>query len=80
MNAPSGSLIAYATSPGKTAADGSGKNGLYTQALLKNLSTPNITVMEMFQRVRVTVMKQSRDKQTPWESTSLRGNFYFKRR
>jgi hypothetical protein len=80
MNAPSGSLIAYATSPGKTAADGSGKNGLYTQALLKNLSTPDITVLEMFQRVRVMVMKQSRDKQTPWESTSLRGNFYFKRK
>jgi len=78
MNAPSGSLIAYATSPGKTAADGLGKNGLYTQALLKNLSNPNITILEMFQRVRVMVMKKSRDKQTPWESTSLRGNFYFK--
>jgi hypothetical protein len=40
MNAPSGSLIAYATSPGNTASDGKGKNGLYTSALLKYLTHP----------------------------------------
>jgi DNA topoisomerase-1 len=77
MNAPSGSLIAYATSPGTTASDGSGNNGLYTSALLKHLATPDITILEMFQRVRTTVMKESGDRQVPWESTSLRGNFYF---
>ena len=77
MNAPSGSLIAYATSPGTTASDGSGKNGLYTSALLKHLATPNITILEMFQQVRSTVMKESHDMQVPWESTSLKGNFYF---
>ncbi len=77
MNAPSGSLIAYATSPGTTASDGSGSNGLYTSALLKHLATPGITILEMFQRVRATVMEESGDRQVPWESTSLRGNFYF---
>ncbi|MCF6241720.1 MAG: caspase family protein [Bacteroidales bacterium] len=77
MNAPSGSLIAYATSPGTTASDGSGSNGLYTSALLKHLATPGITILEMFQRVRATVMEESEDRQVPWESTSLRGNFYF---
>ncbi len=77
MNAPSGSLIAYATSPGTTASDGSGQNGLYTSALLQHLSTPNITILEMFQQVRSTVMEKSGDIQVPWESTSLKGNFYF---
>jgi hypothetical protein len=77
MNAPSGSLIAYATSPGTTASDGSGQNGLYTSALLKHLATPNITILEMFQHVRSTVMEESHDTQVPWESTSLKGNFYF---
>ena len=77
MNAPSGSLIAYATSPGTTASDGTGKNGLYTSALLKHLTTPGITILEMFQRVRATVMEESGESQVPWESTSLRGNFYF---
>jgi len=79
MNAPSGSLIAYATSPGTTAADGSGRNGLYTSALLEHIQTPDITIEEVFKRVRTTVRQSSQSKQIPWESTSLEGNFYFKK-
>jgi uncharacterized caspase-like protein len=77
MNAPSGSLIAYSTAPGKTALDGRGKNSPYTSALLQHIGTPNITVIQMFQRVRSTVRNKSGNKQTPWESTSLGGDFYF---
>jgi len=79
MNAPSGSLVAYATSPGNTASDGSGSNGLYTSALLKHINSPNISILEMFQSVRKTVKEGSGGKQIPWESTSLEGNFYFKK-
>lgn len=78
MSAPSGSLIAYATSPGNTASDGKGSNGLYTSALLQHMQTPNITILEMFQKVRSTVRRKTNNDQTPWESTSLTGNFYFK--
>ncbi len=79
MNAPSGSLIAYATSPGSTAADGiAGENGVYTAALLRHMPTPGITIEEMFKQVRVVVERQSNGRQTPWESTSLKGRFYFK--
>jgi len=78
MNAPSGSLIAYATSPGNTASDGSAANGLYTSALLQHLNTPGLTIENVFKRVRTAVMEQSGGKQIPWESTSLTGNFYFK--
>ena len=77
MNAPSGSIIAYATSPGSTASDGTGSNGLYTSAILQHIQTPNITIEQMFKRVRSTIIDWSGDKQVPWESTSLRGNFYF---
>jgi uncharacterized caspase-like protein len=78
MNAPSGSLIAYSTAPGKTALDGGGgNNSPYTTALLEHIKTPNITVIEMFQGVRSAVIAKSENKQIPWESTSLRGNFYF---
>ncbi|MBL6445778.1 caspase family protein [Fulvivirga sp. 29W222] len=77
MNAPSGSLIAYATAPGKTASDGSGSNGLYTEALLKNLATPDLTILQVFQNVRKNVVDQSDQRQIPWESTSLIGDFYF---
>jgi hypothetical protein len=79
MNAPSGSIIAYATSPGTTASDGPGNNGLYTSAILKHITTGNITIEKMFKLVRATIMEESEGKQVPWESTSLRGDFYFKR-
>jgi uncharacterized caspase-like protein len=36
IQAARGSLIAYATAPGKKAADGSGRNGIYTQNLLQD--------------------------------------------
>lgn len=77
MNAPSGSLIAYSTAPGKTALDGEGRYSPYTEALLQHIETPNITIIQMFQRVRSQVAKVSQNKQTPWESTSLKGDFYF---
>ena len=79
MNAPSGSIIAYATSPGNTASDGTGSNGLYTSAILKHIQTPNITIEQMFKRVRSMILDRSDSKQVPWESTSLRGNFYFRK-
>jgi hypothetical protein len=78
MNAPSGTIIAYATSPGKTASDGTSKNGIYTEALLKYIKVPAMPIEEFFKNVRVEVEKKSKMMQTPWESTSLKGNFYFK--
>ena len=77
MNAPSGALIAYATAPGRTAGDGTGRNGVYTAALLDHIRTAGITIEQMFKRVRVTVEERTNKAQTPWESTSLRGEFYF---
>jgi len=77
MSAPRGSLIAYATAPGSTASDGSGKNGLYTSALLESIQIPDITITQMFQNVRNIVVQRSREQQTPWESTSLTADFYF---
>jgi hypothetical protein len=79
MNAPSGSLIAYATSPGSTASDGPGKNGLYTSSLLKFMNYQGLTILEVFQKVRSEVRTKSNNRQTPWESTSLEGNFYFRK-
>ena len=78
MNAPSGTLIAYATSPGSVAGDGIGRNGLYTQELLQNLRVPGLGVEEVFKRVRVGVREKTKGQQTPWESSSLVGNFYFR--
>ena len=77
MNAPSGSLVAYATAPGRTAADGAGRNGVYTGQLLKLLKQPGLTIEQVFKRVRVNVEQITGGKQIPWEESSLKGDFYF---
>ena len=78
MDAPQGTIIAYATSPGNVAADGSGRNSPYTRNLVKAMQTPNLPVELMFKEVRRAVREETRNQQTPWENTSLSGNFYFK--
>lgn len=78
VDAPAGTLIAYATAPGRTAADGSGTNGLYTSALLQAMRTPGLQVEEVFKRVRAEVQTASKREQVPWEASSLTGNFQFR--
>lgn len=75
--APKGTIIGFATSPGEVAADGSGRNGTYTAALLQHIDTPDCSIETMFKRVRNTVAAATRSRQTSWEHTSLSGEFYF---
>jgi hypothetical protein len=75
--APEGTLIAYATSPGKVADDGEGRNGVYTAELLKQMRVPEQKVEAMFKAVRVGVIVLTGRRQVPWESSSLVGDFYF---
>ncbi|MFO1252432.1 MAG: caspase family protein [Inhella sp.] len=77
MDAPTGSIIAFATAPGAEAADGAGNNGLYTSHLLRNMNTPGLKVEDVFKRTRVAVRQASNGRQIPWESTSLEGDFFF---
>ncbi len=77
VDAPKGTLIAFATAPGKVAMDGEGKNGTYTTALLRTLAEPGLNVESVFKRVRSEVAKVTGDQQIPWESSSLTGEFYF---
>lgn len=77
MDAPTGTLIAFATAPGSVAQDGDGSNGLYTGALLKHIAAPGVAVEQMFKRVRVDVVNASKNQQVPWESSSLNRDFTF---
>lgn len=79
MDAPKGALIAFATAPGKVAADGGGggRNSPYTSALLKHMRTPGQKLEDTMKRVRVDVMLATKDKQIPWDYSSLTGDFYF---
>jgi uncharacterized caspase-like protein len=77
IDAPTGTIIAYSTAPGSIAADGDGANSVYTQELLRHMKVPGVAIEETFKRVRIAVRQATRERQIPWESTALVGDFYF---
>ena len=77
MDAPSGTVIAFATAPGSVASDGPGRNGLYSQHLVEFVARPGLKIEDVFKQVRAAVRRDSSGQQVPWESTSLEGDFYF---
>lgn len=74
-----GTLVAYATSPGNVARDGTGKNGLYTEELLRNLRRPGLKIEDVFKLTRIGVKERSNGSQVPWENSSIDGDFFFVR-
>lgn len=74
---PSGTLIAYSTSPGSVASDGEGANGLYTGELVKQMKQPQ-RIEDVFMRTRNSVEEISDGAQQPWEEARLKGIFYLK--
>ncbi len=78
MDAPRGTIIAYATSPGKVASDGDGRNSPYTKNLVRAMQQPNKPIEQVFKEVRRAVQEETKNQQTPWENTSLSGDFYFR--
>lgn len=79
VDAPPGTILAFATAPGNVADDGDDKsgNGLYTQFLLQELKKPTAKIEDVFKRVRFQVRQKSQGRQIPWESTSLEDDFFF---
>lgn len=77
VDAPRGTLLAFATAPGSVAADGVGSNGVYTKHLLANIERSDLSIEEVFKQVRIGVVNDTGGQQTPWESSSLMGSFYF---
>lgn len=78
MKKARGSFMAFATAPGSVASDGSGRNGLYTQELLKAVRKPGLTIEQVFKDVRANVLRLSGNKQNTWDSSNIVGEFYFR--
>jgi uncharacterized caspase-like protein len=76
FDAPVGSLLAYATSPGNVASDGEGANGLYTENLVRELGKRGTRIEDALKRVRLNVRLASKGEQIPWETTSLEGDIF----
>lgn len=77
VNAPAGSVVAYSTSPGATAEDGSGDNSPFTAALVEAAQEPGVGLETVFKNVRLAVHKDTKGRQTPWEVTALTRPFWF---
>jgi formylglycine-generating enzyme required for sulfatase activity len=77
IDAPRGTLVAYATAPGKVAEDGREVNSPYTAALVRHMQSPGLPVESVFKRVRIEVLEKTANRQEPWEASSLTGDFFF---
>lgn len=71
-----GTLLAFATAPGKVALDGEGANSPFSTALARHIATPNIEVQQMLTRVRSDVVAATNSKQVPWSNSSLLGEVF----
>ncbi|MEL7464388.1 MAG: SUMF1/EgtB/PvdO family nonheme iron enzyme [Pseudomonadota bacterium] len=78
MDAPRGSLLSYSTAPGDVALDGDGANSPYSAALATAIRTPGLKVEDVFKATRRSVVEKTGGRQTPWESSSLIGDFFFR--
>ena len=69
---PTGSIIMYATAVNDVAADGTGRNGLFTGQLLNSLKTEGLSVLEVLNKTGEGVIRASGGRQHP----ELRLNFF----
>jgi hypothetical protein len=77
VNAPAGTLLAYSTSPGHTADDGTGSNSPFAQALMKSAREPGLPIEAALKNVRLAVHGATGGRQTPWEVSALTEPFSF---
>ena len=78
VDAPSGTLISFATRPGSTASDGMSGHGVYTEQLLAQMKQPNQPIEQVLKRVGADVKRATRGAQEPWMEGSIEGDFYFR--
>jgi uncharacterized caspase-like protein len=74
--AGAGTLLAFATAPGKVALDGEGTNSPFSQALARHIAEHGVEIQSMLTRVRSDVVSATSGRQIPWSNSSLLGEVY----
>jgi formylglycine-generating enzyme required for sulfatase activity len=77
IDAPAGTMIAYATAPGRVAYDGTGGNSPYATQLARAMRERGLKLEDVFKRVLRTVREETKGQQVPWFSSSVEGDFMF---
>jgi hypothetical protein len=73
---PPESVIIYSTEAGETAADGDGRNGTFTEALLRNLERRELSLNGILMAVNADVRKATDNKQRPARYDNLTRDVY----
>lgn len=76
-SAPSGTLILYATRPGKVSLDGDSDNSPFTKALTQNMKRSGLKIEEVMRATIKQVEEETNLRQTPWQEGFVREEFYF---
>jgi hypothetical protein len=82
-NAGDNTLIAYSTSPGSVASDGSGSFSPYAEAFAKAIREPGLGLFDVFHETAIRVERSTNGLQDPWISFSpspIKDDFYFAER
>lgn len=77
ISPPTGTLVLYASEPGKVASDGPGRNGLFTESLLQHINKPNVGYDDMVRAISTDVWERSGQHQLPWKEGNSLADFYF---
>ena len=78
--APKATVIVYATDPGNVAADGEGRNGLFTAGLLTAFKGTNLSLDEVLTVASAEVERNSGQTQSPYVNgpKTVQKNFFFR--
>lgn len=74
--AGAGTLLAFASAPGKVAFDGEDGHSPFSEALIRHIGTPDVEIQSMLTRVRSDVVRATNGSQIPWSNSSLLGEVY----
>lgn len=74
---PTGSLVAFSTDAGSTAADGESENSVYCKSLCENFLLEDVSIDQLFRNVRSDVLNITNKRQRPVESSQLTGNTFY---
>lgn len=78
VSAPFNTFLAYSTSPGEVALDGTEGNSVFTGAFVKMASArPQDNIARILSDVRREVYEQTKGQQVPWDSSTLVEPFQF---
>lgn len=77
VSPPTGTLVLYAARPGEVALEGKGRNGMFTESLLKQIKVPGLEYDAMVKVVSADVWERSNRQQFPWKEGNSLKDFYF---